>query len=89
MERIYRVSFFKRLADSTGHAINACQGTVEVHAPSESRAIGIARERFAVLEDVVVWSLRADYEQAELLPARRRISNSVWRTSRQESSTTH
>ena len=35
MERIYRVSFFKRLADRTGHAVDACQGAVEVRAPSE------------------------------------------------------
>ena len=89
MERIYRVSFFKRLADRTGHVVDACQGAVEVRAPSKSRAIGIARERFAELEDVSVWSLRADYEQAELLPGRKRVSSSAWQISRQEPSTTH
>jgi 1,2-phenylacetyl-CoA epoxidase PaaB subunit len=89
MDKIYSVSFFKKLADSTGHEVDACQGTVEVHAPNEGRAIAIARDRFAELEDVSVWSLRADYEQAELLPGRKRASSSAWRISRQEPSTTH
>ena len=75
MEKIYRVSFFKSLTDSTGHLFKPCQGTVEVHAPNESRAIAIARQRFAEREDVGVWSLRADYEKVEVLSDRKRVSD--------------
>jgi len=62
----YRVSFFKRLADSTGHAVDACQATLEVSAHSEQQAIITARRRFAEDADVGTWSLRADYETAVL-----------------------
>jgi len=68
MLRTYRVSFFKRLADSTGHAVDAWQGSVELSAPSKAEAIAIARRSFAEAEDVCRWSLRADYETVELLP---------------------
>ena len=72
MARTYRVSFFKRLADSTGHAVEAWQGSVEIAAPNKPRAIEAARQKFAEAENVGLWSLRADYEKAELLPARRK-----------------
>ena len=52
MEHIYRVSFFKQLTDSTGHPFDACQGAVEVRAPSQDRAIELARQMFAELKDV-------------------------------------
>ena len=75
MAHKYRVSFFKRLADSTGHEVEACQGTVEVSAPNRQRAIEQARERFAANERIGVWSLRADYEKAEVTrPADRKVS---------------
>jgi hypothetical protein len=73
MEPIYRVSFFKTLANSTGHTVDACQGIVEVHASSQERAINEARTEFAELKEVASWWLRADYAKAELLPARRRV----------------
>ena len=57
--------------------------------PTKGRAIAIAREQFAELEDLSVWSLRADYEQAELLPRGKRASSSALRISRQKPSTTH
>lgn len=69
MPRMYRVEFFKKLADSTGHEVEACQGTVEVAAASKPRAIDTARQKFAESEHVGVWSLRADYERVELLNA--------------------
>lgn len=62
----YRVSFFKRLADSTGHAVDACQATVEVAAPSKQQAISLARRRFAEDAAIGTWWLRADYETAVL-----------------------
>ena len=74
MEHIYRVSFFKQLTDSTGHPFDACQGAVEVRASSQDRAIELARQMFAELKDVGDWLLRADYEKAELLPSRKRVS---------------
>ena len=74
MEHIYRVSFFKQLTDSAGHPFDACQGTVEVRAPSRDSAIELARKMFAELKDVSDWSLRADCEKVELLPSRKRVS---------------
>ncbi len=62
----YRVSFFKRLADSTGHAVDACQAMVEVAAPNKRQAIEAARLRFAEDAQVGNWSLRADYETVVL-----------------------
>jgi len=84
MDHVYRIAFFKRLADSTGHPANPCQGIVEVRASSEDHAIELARERFAELTGVSAWSFRADFEKIELLPTRKRVSNSVWRRSLQE-----
>jgi len=52
MEPIYRVKFFKRLIDGIGHPVDACQGILEVHAPSESRAIEIARTKFAEMGQI-------------------------------------
>ena len=63
----YRVSFFKRLADSTGHAVDACQATLEVSATTKRRAIEQARRRFAEHGRIAAWSLRADYATAELV----------------------
>ena len=73
MARTYRVSFFKRLADSTGHTVEACQGSVEIAAPSRPRAIEAARREFAEVGHVGLWSLRADYETAVLLPAQHKV----------------
>jgi hypothetical protein len=65
MEKTYRVSFFKRLFDSTGHLFNPCQGSVEVRATNDACAVAIARKKFAELKGVGVWSLRADYDKVE------------------------
>jgi hypothetical protein len=81
MDHVYRISFFKRLTDSTGHPASPCQGVVEVRASSEDRARELARQRFAGLARVSTWSFRADYEKIELLSTRKRVSNSVWRRS--------
>jgi hypothetical protein len=89
MMQIYRVSFFKRLTDSTGHPVDACQGTVEVNASGKDRAIKVARAKFAELGDVAIWSMRADYARAEALPGRKRPSSLAWRNSREENTTAH
>jgi hypothetical protein len=77
MRQVYRVSFFKKLVDSTGHPFEPCQGVVDIRAIHQERAIKNARLKFAEIKDVCDWSLRADYETVELLPARKRISVSV------------
>ncbi len=78
MDPIYRVSFFKKLVDSNGHPVDACQGIVEVHSPDPESAVHGARRKFATLAKVNDWSLRADYEVVEMLPARKRASRSAW-----------
>lgn len=77
--RWHSVSFFKSLIDSAGHPVDACQGTVEVSASTEDRAIDVAELKFAAVPDVGNWSLRADYEKVELLPAHKRTSAPAWR----------
>jgi hypothetical protein len=78
VETIYRVSFFKTLFDSTGHRADPCQGIVEVRGETRDAAVETARHRFAELKGITVWSIYADYDVVEELPARKRISRSVW-----------
>jgi hypothetical protein len=75
--RQYRVSFFKKLVDSTGHPFEPCQGVVDTRALDQELAIENARLKFAEIKDVGDWSLRADYASVELFPARKRIPVSV------------
>jgi hypothetical protein len=77
MQPVYRVSFFKKLADSTGHEIDACQGVVEVHANSTEHALETARIEFARTKQVSTWRMRADSERVECLPARKRVSKGL------------
>jgi hypothetical protein len=69
---LFNISFFKNLADSTGHPRHCCQGEVEVQAADEAGAIEIARQRFAASKHVTDWSLFADYEVVELSKAMER-----------------
>jgi hypothetical protein len=69
-KQTYRISFFKNLTDSTGHPVDACQGVIEVRAPTRDRAIELAKSAFARFKDVLIWSLRADYQTVERLPHR-------------------
>jgi hypothetical protein len=78
MDTIYRVSFYKKLTGDTGHPAEPCQGVVEVHGETRERAIEHARHKFADLKGVNDWSIYADYEVVEELPARKRISESVY-----------
>ncbi len=52
MKQLYRVSFFKKLTDSTGHPVDVIQGAVEVDGDRKSRAINAARRKFAELKGV-------------------------------------
>jgi hypothetical protein len=78
MTTVYRVHFFKTLFDSTGHRADPCQGIVEVHGETRDHAIANAKLRFAELKGIEDWSLYADYHVVEELPARKRVSRSVW-----------
>jgi hypothetical protein len=48
---------------------------VEVHAEEAEVAVEFARSEFARVKDVVRWTLRADYETAEMLPQRTESHN--------------
>ena len=80
MKQNYRVSFFKQLVDSTGHPFDVCQGVVEVRTISRKAAVDDAKRIFTELKDVKDWSLRADHEGVELVPAAKRRSRHapVW-----------
>jgi hypothetical protein len=84
MANIYRVSFFKTILDSTGHRADPCQGIVEVRGKTRDAAVESARQRFAELKGISSWSLYADYDVVEELPARKRTSKSVWTRSLQD-----
>jgi hypothetical protein len=77
MTPIYRVSFFKKICDSTGHEFDVLQGAIEVHAESSGSAVQTARGEFAQLKNVGQWTMRADHEQAELLPGRTRAQHGI------------
>ena len=46
------------------------RGAVEVHAEDSGKAVQLARLKSAKLKHVTKWTMRADYEQCELLPRR-------------------
>lgn len=74
MDPVYRVSFFKVLLNSTGHPFEVLQAMIEVHAPKSDQAGDRAKSKFAELEDVASWSLRADYTRIELLEDRKHVA---------------
>jgi hypothetical protein len=68
MNQLYRICFFKKLVDSTGHPVDACQDDLKILASAQERAIDDARVMFAKRREIPHWSLHADYETVELLP---------------------
>ena len=78
MRQIYRVSFFKKLVDSYGHPVDACQSVIEVRAVGQEQAIEQARLNFAKTKGVSDWSFYADYETVEMLSASERALRSAW-----------
>ncbi|HTI79786.1 MAG TPA: hypothetical protein VL614_04975 [Acetobacteraceae bacterium] len=70
MNQLYRICFFKRLVDSRGHPVDACQDDLKILAPTQERAIEDARLVFAKRREIPHWSLHADYETTEVLPER-------------------
>jgi hypothetical protein len=59
-EPMFRVTFFKNLLDGAGHPQDCPQASVEINAPDERVAIKEAQQKFATLEEVRSWNLRAD-----------------------------
>lgn len=78
MYPVYRVNFFKHLLNSTGHPFEVLQASIEVHAGDNEQALDRARGKFAELEGVTGWSLRADYAKVELLPGRKHVTAPMW-----------
>lgn len=74
MEHGYSVSFFKRLVDSYGRAVDACQGTVEVRAANQVLATERAKQEFARQKDVRDWSLRGDYAKVAPISSHERTA---------------
>ena len=72
MEPVYRVSFSKRVLDSTGHLFTPIQGLIEVHAGDPAKAVELARVEFAKQKQATTWMMYADSEQVELVPGRKR-----------------
>jgi len=61
----YRVRFFKTVS-SHGKTVNVCQRSIDVRsASSPGRAVEVAKQRFARLENVPDWLLHADYVEAD------------------------
>ncbi|HUN44001.1 MAG TPA: hypothetical protein VMU81_27225 [Acetobacteraceae bacterium] len=69
MDAIYRVSFYKKLTDDTGHPAEPCQGVVEVHEKNRKCAIEVAKQRFAELKGATDSSAFADYAIAKAVPS--------------------
>jgi hypothetical protein len=63
----FRVTFFKNLLDGSGHPHDCAQASVEINAPDECAAITKAQRKFAALEEVESWDLRADRYVVQLL----------------------
>ncbi len=64
---LYRVSFFKRLANSIGHEIEACQRIIEIRAANRGNALKAACRRFAAHAGIKSWMQHADTAKVECL----------------------
>jgi hypothetical protein len=56
----YVVTFFKHVANSEGHEIEAPQDAIELFSPTLREAIDTATRRFAEKRHIPYWSLHAD-----------------------------
>ncbi|MEE7504182.1 hypothetical protein ACLBXO_27290 [Methylobacterium sp. C33D] len=66
--RLYRVTFYKTVADDTGHEHRVRQHAVLVRAPSDVSAIWQAKALLCADARVVDWRLRADSCEVKALP---------------------
>ena len=83
MRQMYRVSFFKKLTDSTGHPVDEARGPKFV-LPAGMAQLSLPGPGSPKIKDVGTWTLRADYETVELLASRKRVSMRPWRNSHEE-----
>ncbi|WCS26039.1 hypothetical protein LOK46_04155 [Methylobacterium sp. NMS14P] len=67
--RLYRVTFYKTVADDTGHEHRVRQRAILVRAPSEVSAVWQAKALLCAGAQVVDWRLRADSCEVAALPA--------------------
>ncbi|KQS81829.1 MULTISPECIES: hypothetical protein [Methylobacterium] len=67
--RLYRVTFYKTVADDTGHEHRVRQRAILVRAPSEVSAVWQAKALLCAGARVVDWRLRADSCEVAALPA--------------------
>jgi hypothetical protein len=66
----YRIRFMNALTNSSGHAFQCCQRTIEIRAAkSRDRAIEAAKHRFARHERVPHWHVRAHSLEVEEVAA--------------------
>ncbi len=56
----YVVTFFKRVADSSGHEVQVPQHAIELTSNTVQEAIETATKRFADARHIRDWSLHAD-----------------------------
>ena len=63
----YRVKFFKKVADATGHEHKMCQREFDIEAESEAAAVEEGKALFSTAEHSSEWSLRADSIEVETI----------------------
>jgi hypothetical protein len=64
--KAYRVRFLNELTNDSGHVFHCCQRVIDIHAAkSMDRAIEAAKRRFARLERMSNWTLRAQSFEVE------------------------
>lgn len=56
----YLVTFFKNVADSNGHEIEASQDAMELSCPNMRDALETATRRFSEARHIPNWQLHAD-----------------------------
>jgi hypothetical protein len=61
----YVVHFMKDVLGEYGRQCEICQSTLEIDAPSEDRAVELAKKKFCESQALGDWSLHADRIQVE------------------------
>jgi hypothetical protein len=62
----YVVHFMKDVLGEYGRQCEICQSTLEIDAPSEDRAVELAKKRFCEKQSLRDWSLHADRIQVQM-----------------------
>lgn len=61
----YVINFMKDVLGEYGRQCEICQSTVEIEAPSEDRAVELAKKKFCEKQALRDWSLHADRIQVQ------------------------